>query len=103
MSTRTVMPATTAAKHRTVLRRQKAGRSNWIVGDGIKVPKRGKKMPARGESAIGVRRFRPHIAMETYVVGRWRKEPLKPLEDLEDNIFANNPFLDDLLEWRHSP
>jgi hypothetical protein len=36
-------------------------------------------------------------------VGRWRKEPLKPLEHLEDNIFANNPFLDDLLEWRHSP
>jgi hypothetical protein len=41
--------------------------------------------------------------METYVVGRWRKEPLKPLEDLEDNIFANNPFLDDLLPWRHWP
>jgi hypothetical protein len=37
---------------------------------------------------------------ETYVVGKWRKEPL---EDLGDNIFANNPFLDDLLEWRHSP
>jgi hypothetical protein len=78
-------------------------RSNWMVGDGIKVPKRGKKMPARGETAIGVRRLRPHIAMETYVVGRWRKEPLKPLEDLEDNIFVNNPFLDDLREWRHSP
>jgi hypothetical protein len=41
--------------------------------------------------------------METSVVGKWRKEPLKPPEDLADNIFANNPFLDDLLEWRHSP
>jgi hypothetical protein len=80
-----------------VLRREKAGCSNWIIGDGIKVPKRGKKMPARGESAIGVRRFGPRIAMETYVVDRWREEPLKPLED---NIFGNNPFLDDLLEWR---
>jgi hypothetical protein len=86
-----------------VLRRGEAGRSNWIVGDGIKVPKRGKKMPTRGESAIGVGRFRPPIARETYVVGRRRKEPLKALEDLEDNIFANNPFLDDLLEWRSSP
>ena len=38
--------------------------------------------------------------METYVVGKWRKEPS---EELEDNIFANNPFLEDLLEWRHSP
>jgi hypothetical protein len=36
---------------------------------------------------------------ETYVAGRWRKEPL---EDLGDNIFANNSFLNDLLEWRHS-
>jgi len=41
-----------------------------------------------------------YISMETYVVGKWRKEPV---EDLADNIFANNPFLDDLLEWRHSP
>ena len=41
--------------------------------------------------------------METYLVGRWRKEPLKSSEDLGDNIFANNPFLEDLLEWRYSP
>jgi hypothetical protein len=33
-------------------------------------------------------------------VGNWRKENA---DDLEDGIFANNPFLDDLLEWRHSP
>jgi hypothetical protein len=33
-------------------------------------------------------------------VGNWRKEST---DDLEDSIFANNPFLDDLLEWRHSP
>jgi hypothetical protein len=38
--------------------------------------------------------------METYLVDKWRKEHL---EELEDNIFANNPFLEDLLEWRHSP
>jgi hypothetical protein len=57
--------------------------------------------PARKRD--GHRRFRPYIAMETYVVGRWCKGPLKPPEDLEDNIFAKNPFLDDLLEWRHSP
>ena len=33
-------------------------------------------------------------------MGNWRKENA---DDLEDSIFANNPFLDDLLEWRHSP
>lgn len=33
-------------------------------------------------------------------MGNWRKEST---DDLEDSIFANNPFLDDLLEWRHSP
>ena len=33
-------------------------------------------------------------------VGNWRKENV---DDLEHSIFANNPFLDDLLEWRHSP
>jgi hypothetical protein len=33
-------------------------------------------------------------------VGNWRKENA---DDVEDSIFANNPFLDDLLEWRHSP
>lgn len=36
--------------------------------------------------------------METYLVGKWSKQ-----ERLEDNIFANNPFLEDLLEWRDSP
>ena len=25
------------------------------------------------------------------------------VDDLGDSIFANNPFLDDLLQWRHSP
>jgi hypothetical protein len=33
-------------------------------------------------------------------VGRWRKENA---DDLEESIFANNPFLEDLLEWRDSP
>jgi hypothetical protein len=33
-------------------------------------------------------------------VGSWRKENA---DDLEDGIFANNPFLEDLLEWRDSP
>ena len=33
-------------------------------------------------------------------MGNWRKENA---DDPEDSIFANNPFLDDLLEWRHSP
>ena len=37
---------------------------------------------------------------ETYVVVKWRKELL---EDLGDNILANNSFLVDRLEWRHSP
>jgi hypothetical protein len=45
-------------------------------------------------------RLTVQTSTETYVVGKWRKEPL---EDLGDNIFANNSFLDDLLEWRHSP
>ena len=31
VSTRTVMPATTVANHRKVLRREKAGLSNWIA------------------------------------------------------------------------
>jgi hypothetical protein len=39
--------------------------------------------------------------MESYLVGnKWRAEDP---EELEDNIFANNPFLEDLLEWRDSP
>src|ERR1700757_3204391 len=39
--------------------------------------------------------------MESYVVGnKWRAEDP---EELDDNIFANNPFLEDLLEWRDSP
>ena len=33
-------------------------------------------------------------------MGSWRKENA---DDLGDNIFANNPFLEDLLEWRDSP
>ena len=33
-------------------------------------------------------------------MGNWRKENA---DDLGDSILANNPFLDDLLEWRHSP
>jgi hypothetical protein len=33
-------------------------------------------------------------------MGSWRKAKA---DDLGDSIFANNPFLDDLLEWRHSP
>jgi hypothetical protein len=33
-------------------------------------------------------------------VGSWRKENAN---DSGDSIFANNPFLEDLLEWRDSP
>jgi hypothetical protein len=33
-------------------------------------------------------------------VGGWRKENA---DDSGDSIFANNPFLEDLLEWRDSP
>jgi hypothetical protein len=33
-------------------------------------------------------------------VGNWRKENA---DDLEDSFFANNPFLDELLERRPSP
>jgi hypothetical protein len=33
-------------------------------------------------------------------VGSWRKQNA---DDSEDSIFANNPFLEDLLEWRDSP
>jgi hypothetical protein len=33
-------------------------------------------------------------------VGSWRKQNA---DDSADSIFANNPFLDDLLEWRDSP
>lgn len=33
-------------------------------------------------------------------MGSWRKD--NP-DDPGDSIFANNPFLEDLLEWRHSP
>ena len=36
--------------------------------------------------------------MESYLVGnKWRVEDP---EEVEHNIFANNPFLEDLLEWR---
>jgi hypothetical protein len=38
--------------------------------------------------------------METDLVGKRRKRhPDQP----DDNIFASNPFLEDLLAWRHSP
>jgi hypothetical protein len=33
-------------------------------------------------------------------VGSWRRENAN---DSGDSIFANNPFLEDLLEWRDSP
>ena len=33
-------------------------------------------------------------------MGNWRKENA---DDLADSVFANNPFVEDLLEWRHSP
>jgi len=50
------------------------------------------------DDAIGIQRFRP--LKEIDLVGSWRKENA---DDLEDSIFANNPFLEDLLEWRDSP
>ena len=50
------------------------------------------------DDAIGIQRFRP--LKEINLVGSWRKENA---DDLGDSIFANNPFLEDLLEWRHSP
>jgi hypothetical protein len=37
---------------------------------------------------------------EINLVGSWRKENAK---DSADSIFANNPFFDELLEWRGSP
>jgi hypothetical protein len=33
-------------------------------------------------------------------MGSWRK---KNVDDLGNSTFANNPFLDDLIAWRHSP
>ena len=39
--------------------------------------------------------------METNLMGN--KGRVQDPEDPEDNIFANNPFLEDLLEWRASP
>jgi hypothetical protein len=50
------------------------------------------------DDATGIRRFRP--LKEINLMGSWRKESA---DDLEDSIFANNPFLEDLLEWRDSP
>jgi hypothetical protein len=39
--------------------------------------------------------------METYLMkNKWR---VQDPGDSDDNIFANNPFLEDLLEWRDSP
>jgi len=55
----------------------------------------GKVGDASRDDAIDVQTFK-----EINLVGNWRKENA---DDLEDSIFANNPFLDDLLEWRHSP
>jgi hypothetical protein len=50
------------------------------------------------DDAIGIRRFGP--LEEINLVGGWRKENA---DDSGDSIFANNPFLEDLLEWRDSP
>jgi hypothetical protein len=43
------------------------------------------------DDATGIRRFRP--LKEINLMGSWRKESA---DDLEDSIFANNPFLEDL-------
>jgi hypothetical protein len=50
------------------------------------------------DDATGIGRFGP--LEEINLVGSWRKENAN---DSGDSIFANNPFLDDLLEWRDSP
>jgi hypothetical protein len=52
----------------------------------------------RSDRAIGIQRFGP--LEEINLVGSWRKENAN---DSADSIFANNPFFDDLLEWRDSP
>jgi hypothetical protein len=50
------------------------------------------------DDATGIGRFEP--LEEINLVGSWRKENAN---DSGDSIFANNPFLEDLLEWRDSP
>lgn len=50
------------------------------------------------DDATGIERFEP--LEEINLVGSWRKENA---DDSADSIFANNPFLEDLLEWRDSP
>ena len=37
------------------------------------------------------------------LMGKRRNQHPQQLQDNKDNIFADNPFLDDLLAWRHSP
>ena len=36
-------------------------------------------------------------------MGKRRNQHPQQLQDNQDSIFAGNPFLDDLLAWRHSP
>lgn len=36
-------------------------------------------------------------------MGNRRNQHPQQLQDNQDSIFAGNPFLDDLLAWRHSP
>jgi hypothetical protein len=37
------------------------------------------------------------------LMGKRRNQHPRQLQDNQDSIFAGNPFLDDLLAWRHSP
>lgn len=37
------------------------------------------------------------------LMGNRRNQHPQQLQDNQDSIFAGNPFLDDLLAWRHSP
>jgi hypothetical protein len=37
------------------------------------------------------------------LMGKRRNQHPQQLQDNQDSIFAGNPFLDDLLAWRHSP
>src|SRR3979490_1215033 len=37
------------------------------------------------------------------LLGKRRNQHPRQVQDNQDSIFAGNPFLDDLLAWRHSP
>jgi hypothetical protein len=80
-------------------RRQKARGLDLVYGKGVRAICTERTLP-NVPVLTGIRYSDPMIRAR-----RWRpRQPAqKHVNDHGDSTFVNNPFLEDLLEWRHSP